>query len=54
LEAAIGIEPMNKGFAVSAKLFAKGQPCLVVSISISVFGISSLDVIAQIRLYGDW
>jgi len=23
MEAAIGIEPMNKGFAVSAKLFAR-------------------------------
>jgi hypothetical protein len=46
LEAAIGIEPMNKGFAVLAKLFAQVQPCLLVSIFIRVFGISSLRVIA--------
>ena len=46
LEAAIGIEPMNKGFAVLAKLFAQVQPCLLVSIFISVFDISSLRVIS--------
>jgi hypothetical protein len=46
LEAEIGIEPMNKGFAVLAKLFAQVQPCFVVSIFIRVFGISSLPVIA--------
>jgi hypothetical protein len=45
LEAAIGIEPMNKGFAVLAKVFAQVQPCLLVSIFISVFDISSLHVI---------
>jgi len=50
LEAAIGIEPMNKGFAVLAKLFAQVQPCFLVSVFIGVFGISSLRVIAQIRL----
>jgi hypothetical protein len=46
LEAAIGIEPMNKGFAVLAKLFAQVQPCLLVSIFIRVSDISSLPVIA--------
>jgi len=46
LEAAIGIEPMNKGFAVLAKLFAQVQPCCLVSVLIRVFGISSLRVIA--------
>ena len=45
MEAAIGIEPMNKGFAVSAELFAQVQPCSLVSISIRVFGIWSLRVI---------
>jgi len=46
LEAAIGIEPMNKGFAVLAKLFAQVLPCFLVSVFIGVFGISSLRVIA--------
>jgi hypothetical protein len=45
LEAAIGIEPMNKGFAVSARLFAQVQPCFLVSVFIGVFGISSLRAI---------
>ncbi len=31
MEAAIGIEPMNKGFAVLARLFAQVQPCFLVS-----------------------
>jgi hypothetical protein len=42
----IGIEPMNKGFAVLAKLFAQVQACFLVSVFIGVFGISSLRVIA--------
>jgi hypothetical protein len=46
LEAAIGIEPMNKGFAVLAKLVAQGQPRLLVSIFVRAFDISSLRVIA--------
>jgi len=46
LEAAIGIEPMNKGFAVLAKLFAQVQPCFLVSSLITMFGISSLRLIA--------
>jgi len=54
LEAAIGIEPMNKGFAVLTKLFAQVQLCFLVSIFIKVFGISSLPVIAWIRVYLDW
>jgi hypothetical protein len=54
LEAAIGIDPMNKGFAVLANLFAQVRPCFLVSIFITVFDISSLPVIAQIRVYLDW
>jgi hypothetical protein len=46
LEAAIGIEPMNKGFAVFAKLFAQVQPGSLVFGFVSVFGISSSRVIA--------
>jgi len=46
LEAAIGIEPMNKGFAVLAKLVAQVQPCFLVSSLITMFGISSLRLIA--------
>jgi len=46
LEAAIGIEPMNKGFAVLARLFAQIQPCFLVSSFITMFGISSLRLIA--------
>jgi hypothetical protein len=45
LEAAIGIEPMNKGFAVLPKLFAQVPRCFLVSILIRVFGISGLRVI---------
>jgi len=45
LEAAIGIEPMNKGFAVLPKLFAQVQPCFLVSSFIRMFGISSLRLI---------
>jgi hypothetical protein len=48
VEAAIGIEPMNKGFAVLAKLFAQVQPCSLLSVFISVFDISSSRGIAQI------
>jgi hypothetical protein len=33
LEAAIGIEPMNKGFAVLAKLFAQVQPFFLESLA---------------------
>ena len=46
LEAAIGIEPMNKGFAVLLELFAQVQPCFLVSITIRIFGIWGLRVIA--------
>jgi len=46
LEAAIGIEPMNKGFAVLAKLVAQVQPRFLVSIFIRLSGISSLRVIS--------
>jgi hypothetical protein len=45
LEAAIGIEPMNKGFAVLAELFAQVQASCRVSVFVSVFGISSLRMI---------
>jgi len=46
MEAAIGIEPMNKGFADLAKLFARVQSCSSLSGFVGVFGISSLRVIA--------
>jgi hypothetical protein len=39
LEAAIGIEPMNKGFAVLPELFAQVQPRLLVSIFVGAFEI---------------
>jgi hypothetical protein len=48
LEAAIGIEPMNKGFAVSAKLFA---PVPICSLPLSFIDVSprfNSRVIAQI------
>jgi hypothetical protein len=54
LEAAIGIEPMNKGFAVLAKLVAQVQPRLLVYIFVRAFDISSFHVIGQIRVYVDW
>ena len=47
LEAAIGIEPMNKGFAVSAKLFARVQSCSLLPVFVGVFDISSLRMIAE-------
>jgi len=46
LEAAIGIEPMNKGFAVLAKLVAQVQPRFLVSIFVRAVDISSFLVIA--------
>jgi hypothetical protein len=54
LEAAIGIEPMNKGFAVLAKHFAQVPTCFPVSSFIRVFAILSLPVIAQMRVYLVW
>jgi hypothetical protein len=48
LEAAIGIEPMNKGFAVSAKLFAPVPICSLALIFIDVLHVSNSRVIAQI------
>ncbi len=45
VEAAIGIEPMNKGFAVLAKLVAQVQPRLLVYIFVRAFDISSFRVI---------
>jgi hypothetical protein len=46
LEAAIGIEPMNKGFAVLANLVAQVQLRFLASIFVSAVGIPSLRVIA--------
>jgi hypothetical protein len=46
MEAAIGIEPMNKGFAVLPKLFAQVQPVSLLSVFISLANISSSGVIA--------
>jgi hypothetical protein len=48
LEAAIGIEPMNKGFAELANLFAQDSDCIRACIFIERCGISGLGVIAQI------
>jgi len=48
LEAAIGIEPMNKGFAVSVKLFAPVPICSLALIFIDVLYVSNSRVVAQI------
>jgi hypothetical protein len=49
LEAAIGIEPMNKGFAVLRGLFSHVLVDAGVYGFINVFGIPRLCVFAQIR-----
>ena len=46
LEAAVGIEPTCKGFAVLAKLVAQVQPRFLVSIFVRAVDISSFLVIA--------
>jgi hypothetical protein len=48
LEAAIGIEPMNKGFAVLEKLFAPVPICSLALIFVDVLHVSDSRVIAQI------
>jgi len=48
LEAAIGIEPMNKGFAVLMTLFAPIPICSLAPIFIDVLYVSNLRVIALI------
>jgi hypothetical protein len=48
LEAAIGIEPMNKGFAVSTKYYAQVPICSIALIFIDVLHVSKSRVIAQI------
>jgi len=49
LEAAIGIEPMNKGFAELGNPFAYVPLCSLMSVFIDVFEIQSLRPIIQIR-----
>jgi len=46
MEAAIGIEPMNKGFAVSAKLFAQDR----LSIRTCIF-VDLLTILVCLRLF---
>jgi hypothetical protein len=46
VEAAIGIVPMNKGFAVWVKLFAHDRDCIGMCRFIERCGISCLGVIA--------
>jgi hypothetical protein len=54
LEAAIGIEPMNKGFAVYARLFAQDRDCTRACSFTDLFDFLSLHVIAQNRACCDW
>jgi hypothetical protein len=54
LEAAIGIEPMNKGFADSAKLYAQVTSCSLVGIFIGSFVIWSLLAFTQIWRCFNW
>jgi hypothetical protein len=54
LEAAIGIEPMNKGFAVCSKLFAQDRDCSRKCTFVDAFEISSLVMIAEIEVCFDW
>jgi hypothetical protein len=54
LEAAIGIEPMNKGFAEMDYVFAQVPICSLVPILIGVSGVSCLRMISQIRPCCDW
>ena len=54
LEAAIGIEPMNKGFAETDYAFAQAPICSLVSILIGVSDGSCLRMISHIRACCDW
>jgi len=49
LEAAIGIEPMNKGFAETGPVFARVPNCSLVPIFVGAYDIFSLRLITQIR-----
>lgn len=54
MEAAIGIEPMNKGFAVLAKLFAQDRDCSRACIFIERFDNSCLSAIPKFAQGLDW
>jgi hypothetical protein len=49
LEAAIGIEPMNKGFAETDYVFAQVLICSLAPIVIGVSDVSCLRMIRQMR-----
>jgi hypothetical protein len=53
VEAAIGIEPMNKGFAEIGYLFARVPICSLVTIFVGVSDIPSVCLIAQIQACWD-
>jgi len=50
MEAAIGIEPMNKGFAETDHVFARVPICSLVPILVGVSPLPSLGVISQIQV----
>jgi hypothetical protein len=51
---AIGIEPMNKGFAETDYVFAQVLICSLVPIAIGVSDVSCLRMIRQMRACCDW
>jgi hypothetical protein len=54
LEGAIGIEPVNKGFAVLAKLFARDRTSVLTCVFINLLSILVLPAITQICSCCDW
>jgi hypothetical protein len=53
LEAAIGIEPMNKAFADMANVFAQVRVCSIALMFIEFLRVSNSRVIAQIQVCVD-